>query len=118
MKSEIYIPIQEISDFCHVDISILRDFAEYNLITIQVYRKTECVMAEEIEQIKRIIDLYRELGVNKEGIEIILSMRDQILEMQNEIRTLKQKLEHRKNDCKFRLLELPSKRGLLIDYDE
>lgn len=118
MKRQIYIPIKDVSDFCHIDITILRDFAEYELINIQVYRNTECVMAEEIEQIKRIIDLYKALGVNKEGIEIILKMRDQIQELQDEVSILKHKLEHRRNDFKFRFLELPEQKGLLIDYDE
>lgn len=118
MNSQIYIPIQDVSDLCHVDITVLRDFAEYELIHIQIYSNTECVMAEEIDQIKRIIDLYKGLGVNKEGIDIILKMRDQILELQDEITTLNQKLEHRRSDLKFRYMELPRLRGLLIDYDE
>lgn len=75
-------------------------------------------MVEEMDQIKRIIDLYKGLGVNKEGIDIILKMRDQILELHDEVTSLKQALEYRKNDFKFRLMELPNQRGLFIDYDE
>lgn len=118
MKSQIYIPIQDVSNICHIDVTILRDFAEYELINIQVYEKTECVKAEELEQIKRIIDLHKALGVNKEGIEIILTMRDQILELQDEITLLKNKLEQRSNGFKFRFIELPKEKGLLFDYDE
>ncbi len=118
MTSQIYIPIQDVSDFCHINITILRDFAEYELINIQEYKNTECVKADDLEHIKRIIDLYKSLGVNKEGIEVILKMRDQILELQDEITILKHKLEHRRNDVKFRFIELPKQKGLLIDYDE
>jgi hypothetical protein len=118
MKSEKFIPIRNISEVCHIEAAILEDFAEYGLIDILIYDKTECVKAEEIEQIKRIIDLYSVLGVNKEGIEIIMAMRNQILEMNNEITMLRQQLDRLSNDNKFRFLELPTQLGLLIDYDE
>jgi chaperone modulatory protein CbpM len=118
MKNELFIPIREISEVCHIEIAMLRDFADCGLITIQFESETECVRAEEIEQIKRIIDLYRVLGVNKEGIEIIMAMRDQILEMNRKIAVLEQKLEQLGNEHKFRFMDLPSQMGLLIDYDE
>ncbi len=118
MKSEGYIPIRDISDLCRIEISVLKGFADYGLIDIEVFRDTECVTAGEIEQVKRIIDLYKRLGVNREGIEIILAMRDRIVAMQDEIANLRRRLDLLSNDYRYRFLDLPSRLGLLIDYDE
>jgi hypothetical protein len=118
MKNTKFISITEISNYYHIEISLLKDFAEGELINITIEDETECVLIDDLEQIKRIINLYKGLGVNKEGIEIIMSMRDQILAMDEEITLLKQKLESRRTESYYRFLELPKQRGLLIDYEE
>ncbi|MDA3811255.1 MAG: hypothetical protein PF518_13110 [Spirochaetaceae bacterium] len=118
MKNTKFIPITDVSNYYHIEISILKDFAEGELINIRIKDQIECVLSEDLEQIKRIIDLYKGLGVNKEGIEIILSMRDQILAMDEEMTILKLKLDYRRTEYRYRFVELPNQRGLLIDYEE
>lgn len=118
MKDKKFIPITDVSNYYHIEISILKDFAEYELINIKIEDQTEYVLIDDLEKINRIIDLYKGLGVNKEGIEIILSMRDQIQAMDEEITLLKLKLESRRREYRYRFLELPNQRGLLIDYEE
>ena len=80
--------------------------------------KIECVLSDEVQQIRRIIRLYKELGVNKEGIDIILAMRNQILEMHKEMAMLQQKLDRLENDHKLRYWEIPREMGLIIDYED
>jgi hypothetical protein len=118
MKNTKFIPIRDVSNYYHIEISLLKDFANGELINIRIEDQTECVLSEDLEQIKRIIDLYKGLGVNKEGIEIIMSMRDQIIAMDEENTLLKLKLEARKKECRYRFLELPLQKGLLLDYEE
>lgn len=48
-----------------------------------------CVHIDEMERCERVIRLYQELGVNKEGIEIILDLRQRIEELQKEVTRMK-----------------------------
>ena len=118
MKINNFISIQDVSNYCNVEITVLREFAEYGLITVQVQGKIECVLSDEVQQIRRIIRLYKELGVNKEGIDIILAMRNQIQEMHKEMAMLQQKLDRLENDHKLRYWEIPREMGLIIDYED
>lgn len=47
--------------------------------------RTRMYSAEDVDQIRRILRLTRDLGVNLAGVEIILKMRRQMLMMQQEL---------------------------------
>jgi chaperone modulatory protein CbpM len=117
MKGDMFISILDVCAYCHVEATLLRDFAGFGLFEINVREQAEFIAADEIRKIKKIIDLYRGLGVNKEGIEIILDMRDRIQDMERELAMLRHRVNQLGNDCKFRLIDIPAQRGLLVDYD-
>lgn len=50
--------------------------------------RTRMYSAEDVEEIRRILRLTRDLGVNLAGVEIILKMRRQMLAMQGELEEL------------------------------
>ena len=50
--------------------------------------RTRMYSAEDVEDVRRIIRLSRDLGVNLAGVEIILKMRRQMQAMQEEIEEL------------------------------
>jgi MerR family transcriptional regulator/heat shock protein HspR len=50
--------------------------------------RTRLYSAEDVEEIRRILRLSRDLGVNLAGVEIILKMRHQVKAMQAELETL------------------------------
>ena len=50
--------------------------------------RTRMYSAEDVEEIRRILRLTRDLGVNLAGVEIILKMRRQMLLMQEELEEL------------------------------
>jgi hypothetical protein len=88
-----YITIQHLAEFHQVDSGLLQEFAEFGLIRIQKTETTPCIVHEELEKCERIIRLHRELGVNKEGIDIILRMRETQTELQKEMKRLKYLLQ-------------------------
>ena len=51
----------------------------------------------DIDKIKLILRLTRELGVNLAGVDIILRLKENVDEMENEIAELKRKLTHVQN---------------------
>jgi MerR family transcriptional regulator/heat shock protein HspR len=50
--------------------------------------RTRMYSQEDVEDVARLIRLTRDLGVNLAGVEIILRMRRQLLEMQKQIEDL------------------------------
>jgi len=50
--------------------------------------RTRMYSADDVEDIRRILRLTRDLGVNLAGVEIILKMRRQMLAMQRQLETL------------------------------
>lgn len=50
--------------------------------------RTRVYSAEDVEDVRRVIRLSRDLGVNLAGVEIILKMRRQMLAMQEELEQL------------------------------
>src|SRR4030066_1166897 len=118
MNKDQFISITDVSALYHVEIDVLKEWAEYGLITVRILGNSEGVAARELRSIRRMVALYRELGVNKEGIEIILTMQNQLLEMGRELKELHHKLKRLEHDQKLRCLEIPREMGLIIDYYE
>lgn len=50
--------------------------------------RTRMYSAEDVDEIRRILRLTRDLGVNLAGVEILLKMRRQMLAMQQELEEL------------------------------
>jgi MerR family transcriptional regulator/heat shock protein HspR len=50
--------------------------------------RTRMYSQEDVEEVARLIRLTRDLGVNLAGVEIILRMRRQLIEMQKQIEDL------------------------------
>ena len=56
--------------------------------------RTRLYSTEDVEEVRRIIRLSQDLGVNLAGIEIIIKMRRQMQAMQEEFETLAQHVRH------------------------
>ena len=90
---EKYITIREFAEFHNVNKNVLEEFAQDGIIEIHVVKQEPCILTDELDKYERIIRLYRDLGVNKEGIEIIMEMREKLDRLQNEVQYLKRQME-------------------------
>jgi hypothetical protein len=87
-----YITIEEFADFHKVTTKLVYEFADFGLIEISRVEKKPCIVSKYFDKCERAIRLHRELGVNKEGIEIILDMRQKQTELQNELLRLRHQI--------------------------
>lgn len=75
----------------------LRQYEREGLITpSRTEGKMRLYSQKDIDRIKMILRLTRELGVNLAGVDIILRLKDQINELEEQIDALKEELE----ECK------------------
>lgn len=88
-----YITIEEFANFHQVTTKLVYEFADFGLIEVEQVETKPCIVANHLDQCERAIRLHRDLGVNKEGIEIILEMREKHAEMQKELLKLRHKIK-------------------------
>jgi chaperone modulatory protein CbpM len=113
-----YISIQEFSSQYGVEVTLIREFAEFGLLQTHFEQNLECLVTDDVAHVQRLIRLYQDLGINKEGIDIILSMREQIMNLQHELESLRYKAQRLEQERHQRLTDFPSIQGLIIDLDE
>lgn len=87
-----YITIEEFAEFHQVTAKLVYEFADFGLIEVKQIEKKPFIVADQLDKCERAIRLHRDLGVNKEGIEIILEMREKHAEMQKELLRLKHEI--------------------------
>jgi len=88
-----YITLEQFADFHQVNITVIHEFADFGLFEIRIVEDSPCIFSEDIERCERAIRLYKDFGVNKEGIGIILEMREQQAEMRKELTRLRHQLK-------------------------
>ena len=78
-----------VADMLRIHPQTLRLYERQGLIRpSRTVGRTRMYSAEDVEDIRRILRLTRDLGVNLAGVEIILKMRRQMLMMQEELEEL------------------------------
>lgn len=90
-----YIAIEEFCQYHGIEVTVVREFADFGLMQLTVQNNQEFVEGAEVKRLERMLRISRDLGVNKEGIEVILNMRKQL-----------QKLRRERENLQFRLLQL------------
>lgn len=101
-----YISIEEFCTHHGVQVTLIREFADFGLVHLQEEAQKALVPEVEIEKLERMLRLYNELGINKEGVEIILNMRDQLVSLNSELETIRYRLKQLEQEQNLRLFGL------------
>lgn len=111
-----YIAVEEFCSHHGVEAVLVREFADFGLIRLHVEENREFVPDEEVGQLERMLRLSRDLEVNKEGIDIILHMREELKQLRREAEYLRYRLQQLEAERTHRLVTRPRDRGFFIDY--
>jgi len=85
--------IKTAASLCGLHEQSLRSYERRGLIAPQRSQgNIRLFTQEDIEQIRFIKRLTEDLGVNLAGVEVILHLRQQLLQVQDELNTLKQQI--------------------------
>jgi chaperone modulatory protein CbpM len=115
MNEKDFFTLEEFSELCELEIDFIRDLAQFGLVQVIVREEKEEIDSGNLDCVQIIKRLYFDLGVNKEGIEIILDMRNQILELQKRVGDLTNEIKRLNKEQKFRNIEILLEKGLMID---
>ena len=84
-----------IDDFCanhKIDISFIRSLQHTGLIEITTIEDSGFIAADQLLELEKYVRFYYELDINLEGIETVTYLLQKINNLQNEIKTLNNKL--------------------------
>ncbi|MCX8070028.1 MAG: MerR family transcriptional regulator [Thermodesulfovibrionales bacterium] len=85
--------ISVVSKILEVHPQTLRMYEKEGFICPHRINKQRLYSDHDIEKLNLVIKLTKELGVNKAGVDIILRMRNRILELQREINNIMEYLD-------------------------
>jgi hypothetical protein len=118
MKDSGVITLSLACEYFRVDPGLVRDFADFGLIPVEVIHDEDVIEASNLDRLRKIISLHESLGINKEGIEVILGLRERISGLEEEVGALREEVARLK---RFREAEEPEtlrRCGLLIEISE
>jgi MerR family transcriptional regulator/heat shock protein HspR len=119
-KKPLYM-ISVVSKLLEVHPQTLRMYEREGFVSPQRINRQRIYSDEDIERLNLVINLTRDLGVNKAGVDIILRMRNRISVVESEMREIMRYLEddvRQQFEQKLRQSEqLARGRATTIDYD-
>jgi MerR family transcriptional regulator/heat shock protein HspR len=83
-----YFRITEVVKVCSVSKRFVLSLEREDLITPVVRRKEKVYPLKEVDRIRVAQILVEEMGVNFEGVEVVLHMREQIINMRHQMARL------------------------------
>jgi hypothetical protein len=92
METEYLIAIDEFCASHNIEISFISSLQQSGLIEITTIKESDFIVADQLQLLEKFVRLYYELDINLEGIETINYLLQRIDSMQDEIKTLRNRL--------------------------
>jgi hypothetical protein len=92
MSTETYISIQTICTHYEVETTFLEGLWEHGLIEITTIEQSPCIHQNHIKGLESMIRLHDDLNLNFEGIDTVLNLLEKIEQLQDELKSVKNKL--------------------------
>jgi hypothetical protein len=92
------IPANEFCAIHNIEISFIESLEETGLIEIKTIEDTDFIPANQIQELERMVHLYSELDINVEGIDTITHLLHRIMDLQEEVISLKNRLRMFESD--------------------
>ena len=73
-----YIRLQTIIEFHGISRQLVDEWIEYEFFDIHTHSDEEWILEDQLAVVEQVIRLYRDLGVNSAGIDIILRLTQRL----------------------------------------
>lgn len=87
-KSEPLFMISVVARILQVHPQTLRLYEREGFVTPKRSNTQRVYSEEDIAKLKLVIELTRDLGVNKAGVDVIVRLRDRLMRLQSEVETM------------------------------
>ena len=86
------VPLGELCELLRLDPELAREFAEFGLFPVETADGQLFVQTTSVGRVWQVASLHRALGINKEGIDVVLELRQQIDGLEEAIALLEHQL--------------------------
>ncbi len=93
MRVKEYIKVTAFCTSHDVDRSLLYSLWEYEIIQIELVNQEPHLIKDELPLLEKMLRLHKELEINPEGLQAIHHLLEKVNGLQNEIGTLRKKLD-------------------------
>lgn len=73
-----YVTLQQLCSFHGCDTVVIEEFIDHGIVNTAVNDDLPVIPEREVPRLERALRLYRDLGVNAAGIDIILNLLDRL----------------------------------------
>ena len=98
MPKEILITVNEFCLNHNIEFSFIRSLHQNGLIKIKIIEENWFISKNQLQQLEKYIRFYYDLDINLEGIETVTHLLQRILVLQEEIKTLQNRLRLYESD--------------------
>ena len=92
MELDELVPANEFCLHHNINISFIQSLQEYGLAEITTIEQSLFIPAEKLMDIEKLVRLHYELDINMEGIDVITQLLNRIEGLQEEMKSLKNRL--------------------------
>jgi hypothetical protein len=92
MKKEEFIEVGHLCTNHSIEISFIIELAEIDLIEIKTIDQFQYIHQNEVANVEKMIRMHHDLGINKEGIDIVLNLLNKVTELEDELNATKNRL--------------------------
>jgi len=98
METKDFILINQLCSNYKIDLSFLNELNEIGLIEITTIEQSHFIHQDKINDIEKMIRIHHELDVNIEGIDVVFNLLQKVDDLQNELTSIKNRLQLYEND--------------------
>jgi chaperone modulatory protein CbpM len=109
------ISLNQICASYHIEIESIRDLADFGLFPTISFGGEMGIEPDGLGRLEEIISLSQALGINKEGIEVVLRLRERISELEAETERLQNVMKELECHMESKKLAALEQSGLLIE---
>ncbi|MFM2376028.1 MAG: hypothetical protein RLZZ165_1125 [Bacteroidota bacterium] len=92
MSTEFLIPLDQLSRHYEVEISFIGELHDFGLIEITTVDQVSFLHPDHLAQLEKAIRLQHDLGLNMEGVDVVVHLLRRIEELQQELQAARAQL--------------------------
>jgi hypothetical protein len=98
MKIDNFIPLKQLCTHYKIEFSFFETLYESGLIDIKIIEQVQCIHHDNLNDVEKMIRMYRDLGLNIEGIDIVFNLLQKVTDLTGELTSVKSRLRLYENE--------------------
>jgi hypothetical protein len=95
MENENVISVEQLCSYYQVELSFIDSLSEFGLIEVVIIEENRFVSLDQVKDIEKMIRLHFDLNINLEGIDVIYHLLRKVDELNNELKSIKNRFSQK-----------------------